>query len=448
MKLKYITTLYESCSRKCIEKEIPFEENYDIENLLINLYPQVAYQTFEGFGGALTDSAGYIYSQMNKEQKKEVLDQYFGMDNMGYCQVRIPIDSCDFSLEHYEADGEEEDEGFQHFSLERAGKYIFPLLEDAEKAYGGKLEIMLSPWSPPVYMKTNGERNCGGKLKAEYKGRWAEYICQYIEAFRERGYHVTMVTLQNEPRAVQTWDSCIYTAQEEKEFLKEYIVPAFQRHGLTDIQIYIWDHNKERAFEWAESILDEETEHMVTGVAFHWYSGDHFEVLKMIREKYPDKKLMLSEACIEYRKFSKEDFLDNAQKYAHDIIGNLNHGMNLFMDWNILLDEQGGPNHVGNFCDAPYLFDRKEKELKETAIRGYLWHFSHFIERGAVRIGFSRYTDKLEVTAFKKNGRIILVLLNRTPETVPAYIRLGEACAKVKAAPFSISTGVIENDVG
>jgi len=136
VKLKYITTLYESCGRKCMEKEIPFEENYDIENLLINLYPQVTYQTFEGFGGALTDSAGYIYSQMNKDQKKEVLDQYFGMDNMGYRQVRIPIDSCDFSLEHYEADGEEEDEGFQHFSLERVGKYIFPLLEDAEKAYG------------------------------------------------------------------------------------------------------------------------------------------------------------------------------------------------------------------------------------------------------------------------------------------------------------------------
>ena len=120
-------------------------------------------------------------------------------------RVRIPIDSCDFSLAHYEADGEDSDENSEHFSFERLEKYILPLLDTAEKAYGGKLDILLSPWSPPVYMKTNGERNNGGKLKPEYRKRWAEYICRYIEEYRSRGYHVAFYTF---PKGGSTADRC------------------------------------------------------------------------------------------------------------------------------------------------------------------------------------------------------------------------------------------------
>lgn len=442
--MKFVTTTYKNNEKKIEEKKIDFVYDIERENQLINLYPQIKYQKIEGFGGALTDSAGYIYSLMKPEDKEKMLQAYFGSDNMKYSLVRIPIDSCDFSIEHFEADSDEADENFSKFSFERVEKYIIPLLDDAQKAYGGKLDIMLSPWSPPVYMKTNGERNHGGKLKDEYKKRWAEYICRYIEEYRNRGYSVTKLTMQNEPKAVQPWDSCVYTAQEQKEFLKNYMWPSLVEHKLDDIEVYIWDHNKERAFEWAETIIDEETTHMVAGLAFHWYSGDHFEALQMIREKYPDKKLLLSEACIEYSKFKADDFLNNAQKYAHDMIGNLNNGMNTFIDWNIVLDEIGGPNHVGNFCDAPYLYDTKNLSIIETNICGHLWHFSHFIKNGAVRIGMTRYTDKLEVVAFENNDNIVVVILNRTEEEIPAYIRLGDKCAEILVEPSSISTAVID----
>lgn len=444
MRLKYITTTYENNVKSTVEGETSFIDDEGRENELINLYPQMKYQVMEGFGGAVTDSAGYVYSLMNAEQKAEMTNQYFGRENMKYNQVRIPIDSCDFSLEHYEADSDEMDVDFDKFSFERVEKYILPLLNDAEKAYGGKLDIMLSPWSPPSYMKTNGERNHGGKLKKEYRERWAEYICRYIEEYKNRGYRVTKLTLQNEPKAIQTWDSCVYTAKEQKEFLKEFMWPALVKHGLSDIEIYIWDHNKERAFEWAETIIDEETDKMISGIAFHWYSGDHFEALRMIKERFPHKKLLLSEACIEYSKFAADDYLKNAQKYAHDMIGNLNQGMSTFLDWNLVLDEVGGPNHVGNFCDAPYLFDTKRHELRESNILGHLWHFYHFIEPGAVRIGMSKYTDKLEVTAFQNKENIVVVILNRTEETIPAYVRIYDKCVKVTAAPNSISTGVIK----
>lgn len=443
MKLQYIETTYKNGIKNIVESEYAFAGDEGQENWLINLYPQMKYQTMEGFGGAVTDSAGYVYSLMNDVQKKELITKYFDKDQMKYNQVRIPIDSCDFSLEHYEADSDPDDVDWKAFSFERVEKYILPLLDAAEEAYGGKLDIMLTPWSPPAYMKTNGERNHGGKLKEKYRERWAEYICRYIEEYRSRGYHVTKLTLQNEPKAVQTWDSCVYTAKEEKRFLKDYIWPALQAHHLDDIEIYIWDHNKERAFEWAEEIMDEETDHMIAGVAFHWYSGDHFEALRMIQEKFPHKKLLLSEACIEYSKFAADDYLKNAQKYAHDLIGNLNQGLSTFLDWNLILDEEGGPNHVKNFCDAPFLYDTKKTELIQGNIADYLWHFSHFIEPGAVRIGVSRYTDELEITAFEQGEHIIFVLLNRTKKKIPAYIRLQDRCVTIEASPESIATGII-----
>lgn len=439
MELKLVTTT----DKKCTEQILSFTPDDGRENQLINIYPQMIYQTFEGFGGAVTDSAGYMYSLLDDAQKQQLVNNYFGRDGMRYHLVRIPIDSCDFSLGHYEADSDPMDTAFEKFSFERVEKYILPLLDAAEAAYGDRLDIMLSPWSPPAAMKSNKERNNGGKLLPEYRAQWAQYICRYIVEYRARGYHVTKLTLQNEPKAVQTWDSCVYTAQEQKEFLRDYMWPALCEHGLADIEIYLWDHNKERVFEWAETIIDETTAHMVAGMAFHWYSGDHFEALRMIKERFPDKKLLLSEACIEFSKFAAEDGLANAQKYAHDMIGNLNEGMNTFLDWNLILDQEGGPNHVNNFCDAPYLYDIATQELKERDILSYLWHFTHFIEKGAVRIGVSRYTDELEVTAFAHGGMITVVLLNRTDHSVPAYVRLDGQCAQLEIPAKSIATGVI-----
>lgn len=442
--IKYVSTWYEGNKRCQREKETELVPDDGEENRLLNLYPSVTYQTFEGFGGAITESAGYVYGQMGKERKEEMLCEYFGAKQMGYRMVRIPIDSCDFSLGHYEAVENAQDSGFNDFQFERVEKSILPLLDDAQEIYGGRLEIMLTPWSPPAYMKTNGERNNGGEIKPEYKKTWADYICRYIREYRNRGYLVRRISLQNEPKAVQTWDSCVYTAEQEKAFLRDYMWPAMQENKLTDIEVFIWDHNKERAYERACEIIDETTDHMVAGIAFHWYSGDHFEALSMIHDKFPGKKLILSEACIEYCKFAADDFLKNAQQYAHDMIGNMNHGMNGFYDWNIVLDEKGGPNHVGNFCDAPFLYDTEKRELIRRNTADYLWHFTHFIKLGAVRIGVSVYSDELEATAFlNPDGQIVVVLLNRNAYEVKVNIRLSGRIAELTARPDSIGTVVI-----
>lgn len=409
------------------------------ENRVINLYPEIEYQSLDGFGGAITDSAAFIYAQMSEEQKRQMMEAYFSPARMNYQMVRIPIDSCDFSVEQYEAWTES---GPLDFA--RVEQFILPMLRDAERAAGRKLKLMLAPWSPPALMKTNGIRHRGGKLRPERRAAYADYLCRYIEAYRERGFLVTALSIQNEPKAVQTWDSCVYTAREEKEFLRDFLWPALEKHGLTDLEIYLWDHNKERVYEWMRDILDEQTDKMVTGAAFHWYSGDHFEALDLCRERFPEKKLVLSESCIEFSKFDPSDAFGAASIFAHEMLGDLNHGISFFGDWNLLLDEQGGPNYVGNYCLAPFLFDTAAKTLRPQLLQQYMEHFSALLTPGSRRIGMSRFSDRVEATAWKRpDGSLALVLLNREDRNQPVVIRLEDMEAGLQLAPRSISSAVI-----
>ena len=412
---------------------------------VLNIYPDVTYQTFQGFGGALTDASGYVFAQMDTAEKARLLKAYFTEEGLNYTQARIHIDSCDFSHKMYQAVSDPNDATLESFSFADTEAYILPLLDAAQKTAGKRLELMLTPWSPPTFMKSNGERCHGGKLLKQYYRRWAQYICRYVQEFVRRGYFVRRISVQNEPKATQTWDSCVFTPEEEKEFLRDHLYGELQRQRLENIEIFVWDHNKERVYERAKALLDAKTDKMIAGIAFHWYTGDHFEQLQMIRDRYPDKTLILSESCLEYCKYGSDERLENAYRLSHDLIGNLNHGMNAFYDWNILLDTQGGPNHVGNFCDAPFLFDTKKHVLYERNIARYYWHFCHFIKPGAVRAAHSKYTHLLDMTVWKNpDDTLAAIFLNRGEETLPCELRIAGKVISWKIPPGSIHTMVLE----
>lgn len=444
MNLKLVTTTCQDDQKQTYERFAEFKKDLGVEMQVVNLYPEVEYQLFEGFGGAITEAAASTFYMMGKENQKKILEAYFGSTGLRYNLVRTHIDSCDFSVGQYAALNDPTDTEFNSFSLERDETSIIPLLKEAQDTAGISLSIMLSPWSPPAFMKTNGQRTNGGSLKPEYRQFWASYICHYIKQYRERGFSIDRITIQNEPNAVQTWDSCVYTSQQEKEFLRDYLYPELVANGLEDLEVFIWDHNKERMFERACEIIDEETDKMVQGVAFHWYTGEHFDAIKLVHEKFPDKKLIFTEGCVEYSRFSEAGQLENAQMYAYDIIGNINAGMNAFIDWNILLNKEGGPNHVSNFCDAPIMCDTENDHVQEKLSYTYIGHFSRFIEPGAKRIASTKYTDKLDVVSLKNpNGSIVAVLLNRSKEEVPVAIRLGGQVAEFSVPASSIVTGLI-----
>lgn len=414
----------------------------ETENELVNLYPEFTDQIWEGFGGAVTESAGYVYAQMSEAQKKELLDAYFGKEGLRYTLIRTSIDSCDFGLGEYEAAA---DCDINKFSMERAGKYTLPMLEDIQKLTGNNIRLMLSPWSPPASLKTNGSRRQGGKLKKEYWELWAEYICRHIQEYRDRGFLVERISLQNEPKAVQPWDSCIWTAQEEREFMLRYMKPALLRHKMDDIQLFFWDHNKERLLERSLATLDGEGRTCADGVAFHWYSGDHFRGLELFHRLFPEKQMILSESCLEYSKLDVSNPYQNVARVAHEIIGDLNYGMNAFYDWNMLLDHQGGPNYVGNYCHAPFLYHLEKKTLQKESLYDCFWHFAQFILSGSRQILSTCYTDALEVTAFQRpDGGITTVVLNKNPNELPVTLRICEQTASLSVPGHSLTTLLIE----
>jgi glucosylceramidase len=440
MQLTLITSTFSPQPQTAREQSLAFRPDPGMENQVVNLYPDSTYQTWEGFGGAFTDSAGYVFSLMPEAQQQRLLQAYFDpQQGARYTLGRIHLDSCDFSLEHFEAVSDPEDKDFASFSLDRWGKYVLPLIQGAGKTRGTPLEFMAAPWSPPAFMKTCGQRNRGGALRPEYREAYARYLCRYITALAEAGVRVRRLTLQNEPKAVQAWDSCVYSAEEEQVFIRDFLSPALAAQNL-EVDLFIWDHNKERAYERARDILTPAMDDLIRGVAFHWYSGDHFETLRLIQERFPGKQLIQSESCLEYSQTDKNDSWAHARRYAHDLMGGMNNGLSAFYDWNLLLDHQGGPNHVGNFCDAPFLFHRDTGELEARSSYTALTHFSRYILPGAKRIAFSRYTNSLEMTAFLNPQGIVAIFLNPALEPLRVNLRLAGNLTTFSLPPQSLST--------
>lgn len=422
------------------ESEKPLEKVEDCMHV-INLYPQITGQTIQGFGGAFTEASVHNYSRMSRKKQEEILKAYFSEEGLRYNMGRTHINSCDFGLGNY-AYVEEGDDRLETFSIAHDEAQMIPMILKAMKETGEEMVFLASPWSPPAFMKTNGEMNHGGKLKKEYYQTWADYFVKYIRAYEAAGIKISYVTVQNEPMAVQTWDSCIYETEEEKEFVKNYLGPTLQKEGLSHIKIFVWDHNKEELVNRVSPIFeDAEASQYITGAAVHWYTGDHFEAIEAIKAKYPDKEVFFTEGCVEYSRFADSGEVQKAEMYAHDMLGNLKAGISAFLDWNLLLDEKGGPNHVGNFCAAPLMCCPEADELEKRLSYYYIGHFSRYIKRGAKKIAVTRYSDQIEAVGFlNPDGERVLVVLNKTEKEAEITIRENGMGGMYTIKPHTIAT--------
>lgn len=417
---------------------------------MVQVFPDITYQTFSGFGGAFTESSGAVLSRMPKDQADAILEDYYGPDGLGYVWGRAHIDSCDFSLGPYSSfTGSTSHAAVDPVVFrEHDQKYILPYIHQAQallhSQQKGDLQLYMVPWSPPAHMKQNASRSGGGKLLATYRKTWAEYLCLTVKEYHRQGLHVVFLGVQNEPNAAQTWDSCEYSSHEEHDFISDHLHPQLVAHGLSSVKISIWDHNKDRMFDRTREVYRDDVKNAIGAVAFHWYSGDHFESIGLIRDKYPELFLIFTEACIEYKHFCPTSQLEHALRYAHQIIGDINHGAHAWIDWNLVLDTSGGPNHVGNFCDAPILCDTAKGTYEKRASYWFIKHFSAYIHPGAVRLAFSRYTDALGVTAWRNtDGSMVLVVLNETERGVPFLLRIKGRVYPCSVTAKSIMTLVL-----
>jgi glucosylceramidase len=405
----YVTSKYENF----LHEQMPVESNTK-PDFVISINENVEFQKILGFGGAFTESACYTLSQMSKTNQEILLNAYFNdLTGLGYNLGRVHMNSCDFSLENYTY-VEEYDESLKTFNIEREYKYVIPTIKRAQNIKGEKIKLLVSPWSPPAWMKTNNNMNYGGKLKPEYFASWANYYLKFLKELKAAGLKTFGLTVQNEPAATQTWDSCIYTKEEERDFVKNYLGPTIKNSSFKDTKIFIWDHNRDIVLERAKTIFDdEETAKYVAGTAIHWYVSEDFKNVGKVHELFPDKQIIFSEGCIEGG--PHPCIYETGERYSRNIIGDFSNWCEAFIDWNLTLNEIGGPNHVGNYCDAPILSDTNKDELIFNSSYYHIGHFSKHVKPGAYRIESLVNNDSIKQIAFKNiDGSIILVILNET----------------------------------
>lgn len=411
------------------------------------VHPQHQFQTFKGIGGAITDASAEVFAKLSNEKQTEFLNAYFSKTNgIGYTIVRTNMNSCDFSSDTYTYI-QEGDAALKTFDISHDKKYKLPLIKEAMGLIGKKATFYISPWSPPAFMKSNKDMLHGGKLLPEFQQSWANYYVKYITALEKEGLPVWGLSIQNEPMAKQIWESCIYSAEEERDFLKNYLGPTLSKAGLGSKKIIAWDHNRDLMVQRATTILDDpEAAKYVWGIGFHWYetwSGGQpmFENVKAVHELYPNKNLIFTEGCKEKFDASKFQLWRNGEIYGESMINDFNNGTVAWTDWNILLDQFGGPNHVKNFCFAPVHADLASNQLIYTPAYYIIGHFSKFIELNAKRVSSVASRSNLITTSFQNpDGKLVTVVLNRSNQTVDYQLCIGTTAASITIPPHAIQT--------
>lgn len=410
----------------------------------ITLHPEETFQEILGFGGSFTEASGHLLNQLSKENRTKILEAYFSKEGADYSLTRTHINSCDFSLSHYAYTDDPEDLQLKKFSIEPDREDIIPMILDAKAISSQGFKIISSPWTAPPYMKDNNDW-VGGKLLPEYYNIWALYFAKYLQAYKKAGIDIWGITVENEPLGnSNNWESMHYTAQEMTDFVKTYLGPTLESEGFKDVKILGYDQNRDGLKEWVDVMYaDEASSKYFDGTAIHWYAST-FEVfpetLQYAHQKAPNGYLIQTEACIDAQVpvwqddawYWKKEATDwgwtwasedkkhlhpkyvPVYRYARDIIGCLNNWVNGWIDWNMVLDKQGGPNWFENWCIAPVIVDPDLDEVYFTPLYFTMAHFSKFIRPGAKRIGWKSTDTALQITAAQNpDGSIVVVLLNQ-----------------------------------
>jgi len=419
----------------------------------VALQPAEKYQTITGFGGAFTEASASVLNKLSAENRRKVLEAYFGPSGARYSLTRTHMNSCDFSLGNYSYAPVKDDRLLSSFTISEDMDDIVPMIKDAMAVSKEGFRIIASPWTAPPWMKDNNNWR-GGRLLPQYYDTWALFFSKYLEAYKAEGIDIWGFTIENEPLGNgNNWESMLFTPGEMNAFVVNHLRPLLTEHKHA-VKLLGYDQNRgDELKEWADAMYDDTAAASAfDGIALHWYAStfEYFpEMLQYVHNKAPGKYMIQTEACIDaevpvwkndawyWREEATDwgwDWAPENQKYLHpkyapvnryanDIIGCLNNWVDGWIDWNMVLDTQGGPNWAKNWCIAPVIANPATDEVYFTPLYYTMAHFSRFIRPGAVRIGCTSASTGLKATAAQNpDGSIALVLFN--PGEKPAGIHL------------------------
>ncbi|EPB74231.1 O-Glycosyl hydrolase family 30 [Ancylostoma ceylanicum] len=355
-----------------------------------------------GFGGAFTDSAGINLQSLPKSMQDSMLEGYYGSSGLQYTIGRVPIASCDFSTHEYSYADDPDDFELANFSLTIEDyQYKIPYLIQAQKLSQNKTKFFASPWSAPAWMKTNGRMQGGGRLKGEEGGEyyktWANHYVRFFEEYHKNGVDFWGLTIQNEPTSGSDpnyrWQTMYFNAEMERNFIKDLLGPALKSSSYSkDLKLMINDDQRDTLPKWVDTVLnDPEAAKYVSGVAIHWYNdrGVPASLLKTTHQRHPDYFILATEACNGYLPNEGIPILGDwkrAELYAIDIIEDISNYVTGWVDWNLCLDMQGGPNWVKNFVDSPIIVNAAKQEYYKQPMWYAMGHFSKFVRPDSYRI--------------------------------------------------------------
>lgn len=599
--IKILRTQQGTGDRLKWQKPLQLGHDFHHDGPSVIIEPAQTGQEILGFGGAFTEAAATVFDTLPKHAQDAVIEQYFGSAGLGYTLGRVPINSCDFSVDHYTFDDTAGDFNLHNFDRKVthdkrdlipfirkakekvettaidtqatgrpgvagkwekfqaywgingphtvalknvAGKFLsaeddgsvkvnnfmaaastrlsvhkhdkgsvslsgangkFFVMEhdgslrvdvDAAAAtkfvqvnnadgsvslhtHSGKfvssepghgLRMLAAPWSPPAWMKTNGQMNGSGNpcLKPKARAAWAKYLSEWISSYKAAGIQTWGLSVQNEPTNNAGWEACQLNPQEEADFIANHLGPTLKADH-PEVALFVFDDSKHALPEYVDAAMGRpEVSKFVHGAAFHWYSGDLFDKVAWVHQQHPDVVLLASEATYERRMWQAgktEAYPDwrFGEGYAHDIIGDLNAGASGWIDWNLLLNTQGGPNHVGNVCDAAIVVDEKTHKVHVHPQYYFIGHFSKFISPGSRHIntkiiskakykpsqppgpyGICTGEGGLEVTsALRPDKQVVVVVLNCALQDIEFKLKIDGLAVKVVAPTRSITTYLV-----
>lgn len=443
----------------------------------ITLKPEQKFQKILGFGGAFTESSAYLLNKLSKENRDKILKAYFSEEGANYSFTRTHIASCDFSLNHYTYAPVADDKNLEHFSVKEDLDDLVPMIKDAQKFSKNGFKILASPWTAPTWMKDNNAW-IGGKLLPKYNETYSLYFSKYIKEYEKLGIPIWGITVENEPNGNGgNWESMIFSPKEMTDFVENFLGPKLEKDGYGNVKILGYDQNRSGLKVWVnEMYRDEKSSKYFAGTAIHWYDSTfkiYEEDLQYAHQKNPKKYLIQTEACIDADVpkwkddawyWSKEatdwgfDWASENEKYLHpkyvpvyryarDIIGCLNNYVDGWIDWNMVLNKQGGPNWFKNWCVAPVIVDEEKDEVYFTPLFYTMAHFSKFIRPNAVRIGFENplKDEELMVTSAQNpDGSIAVVLFNPSEKEKFLKISLKNQEFNLKISAKALQTMVLK----
>lgn len=444
--------------------------------LTINLDANQKFQTITGFGGSFTEASASLLKRLSNEKRKKVLDAYFSEEGANYSLTRTHIASCDFSLSNYTYAKVENDMTLEHFTIEDDKDDLIPMILKAKAISKEGFKIIASPWSCPPWMKDNNNY-VGGKLLPQYNDVFALYFSKYLTAYKNEGIDIWGVTVINEPHGNgNNWESTHFSPKEMTDFVQDHLGPKLENDGWGKVNIFGYDQNRAGLKEWVDEMYrDEKSSKYFSGTAIHWYEST-FEVfpedLQYAHNKAPNKYLIETEGCIDsevpkwqddawyWKKEATDwgwDWASEKDKYLHpkyapvnryanDIIGCLNNQVDGWIDWNMVLDKQGGPNWFKNWCAAPVLVDPETDEVYLTPLYYTMAHFSKFMRPGAVKIGCEINAKEVVSTAVQNpDGTIAVAIFNPTDKNYSIELKLDNKNTIISISAKALQTIIINS---